>query len=903
VPGSIVQTKLYVPRRRGATVPRPRLSDKLSDGIDARLTLVSAPAGFGKTTLVAAWLASVPPPERLTAWLSLDQSDNDPRAFWGYVISALQAVAPAVGAGSLALVEAAQTPTQVILGALLNELNALPNDLVLVLDDYHVIDDRQVHEGMAFVIDRLPAHVRLVIASRSDPPLPLARLRARGELVEIRAADLRFTLEEAAAYFGDVMALDLAAGELAMLAGRTEGWIAALQLAALSMQGRGNAAEFIKGFAGDDRYIVDYLVEEVLQRQPEQVREFLLQTSILNRLTGPLCDAVTELDGGRAMLETLDRANLFLVALDDRRQWYRYHHLFADVLRAHLRDQRPDQMLELHRRASAWYERNAERPEAIRHALAAKDFAHAADLVELEWPALRSSKQEVTLRGWLDALPDEMIRCRPILSNAYAGVLFSRGELEGVDQRLRDAERWLEWTERADAQAAGMVVVDEDEFRTLPGAVAVHRAGYALARGDLVATVNHAHRALEIASEDDYLTRGGATAFIGLVAWASGDLETAYRSYAEGMAGVQRAGHISGTVGTVITLADIRVAQGRMHEATRMYEQALQFASKQGGAVMYGTADMYVGLSELQRERNELDAATESLRRSQELGEHSGFSQNRYRWRVAMARIREARGDLDGALDLLGEAQPLFMIDFSPNVRPIAALRARLLVRQGRIEDALMWAREHGLSVEDDLSYVHEYEHITLARMLLASGSRVEAAGLLDRLLQAAEHGGRTGSVIEILVLQALAYQTRGDTRAALVPLERALALGEPEGFVRVFVDEGRSMAPLLQAAAKAGIAAGYVHRLLTAFGAAEGEPPDRQNSMKVEPLSERELDVLRLLATDLDGPEIASQLMVSLNTMRTHTKSVYSKLGVNNRRAAVRRAEELELLSRIRTR
>ncbi len=903
MPGSIVQTKLYVPRRRGATVPRPRLSARLSRGIDARLTLVSAPAGFGKTTLVAVWLASAAPPDRLTAWLSLDQNDNDPTAFWTYVIAAVQTVAPTVGTGALALIDAAQTPIELVLGTLLNELSAIPDELALVLDDFHVIDDRQVHEGMAFFVDRLPPHVHLVIASRTDPPLPLARLRARGELIEIRAADLRFTADEAAAYFKDVMALDLAAGELAILTGRTEGWIAALQLAALSMQGRDNVGEFIKGFAGDDRYIVDYLVEEVLQRQPKHVREFLLHTSVLNRLTGALCDAVTKQHGGKAMLEAVDRANLFLVALDDRRQWYRYHHLFADVLRAHLANEQPEAVAELHNRASRWYEQNALRHEAIGHALAAGDFGHAADLVELEWPAFARARQEVTLRGWLDALPDEQLRCRPVLSNVYAGMLLSSGELEGVDQRLRDAERWLTTTAQSDAQRAGMVVVNEEEYRRLPASVAVHRAGYALARGNLVDSVKHARRALDVAAEDDHLNRGGATALMGLAAWASGDLETAYQSYGEGMADVQRDGHLSATVGRAVTLADIRVAQGRLRDAMRTYEQALQLASEQGSAVVRGTADMYVGISELQRERNELEAATGSLLRSRELSEQSGFAQNRYRWRVAMARIHEARGDFDGALDLLGSAPPLFMIAFSPTLRPIAAIRARVLVRQGRTDEAFDWAREHGLSVEDELSYLREYEHITLVRALLAGGSAVEAAGLLDRLLQAAEAAYRTGSMIEILVLQALAYQKRGDLRAALVALERALRLAEPEGYIRVFLDEGPPMAELLQAAAVRGIAPGYVQPLLAQFVTATAEPHARQNLIKIEPLSERELQVLRLLATDLDGPDIASQLMVSLNTMRTHTKSIYTKLGVNSRRAAVHRAEELELLSRTATR
>src|SRR5947209_929565 len=380
----LLATKLFVPRWRRDLVPRPRLRERLNRGATSKLTLVSAPAGFGKTTLLAEWLRAGDADVRRAAWLSLDHSDNHPPFFWSYVIAALQTVAPGVGASAMSLLQSAQPPAiESVLASVLNELNAIAQDLVLVLDDYHVIDAHDIHTGTVFLLDHLPPQMHLVIGSRADPPLPLARLRARGELVEIRAADLRFTPEEAAAYLNDVMGLGLAADQLGILEGRTEGWIAALQLAALSMQGRDNIAEFINGFAGDDRYIVDYLVEEVLQRQPDHVREFLLHTSILNRLTGPLCDAVTQQHGGRARLEALDRSNLFLVALDDRRQWYRYHHLFGDVLRARLADEEPDRVVALHRRASDWFEADGDRAEAVRHALAAADFARAAELIEL----------------------------------------------------------------------------------------------------------------------------------------------------------------------------------------------------------------------------------------------------------------------------------------------------------------------------------------------------------------------------------------------------------------------------------------------------------------------------------------------------------------------------------------
>ncbi|HJZ01004.1 MAG TPA: LuxR C-terminal-related transcriptional regulator, partial [Streptosporangiaceae bacterium] len=747
--------------------------------------------------------------------------------------------------------------------------------------------------------------LHLVIASRADPVLPLARWRARGELAEIRAADLRFTPDEAAAYLNEMMGLQLTARDVAALEARTEGWIAALQLAALSMQGREDVAGFIAGFAGDDRYVVDYLVEEVLQRQPDGVQVFLLQTSILDRLTGPLCDAVTGQGGGKAMLEALDRGNLFLVPLDDRRRWYRYHHLFADVLQARLLDEQPGQVPGLHRRASTWYQQNGEPSVAIGHALAAEDFGRAADLVELAIPVMSKTRQEATVRGWLEMIPDAVIRVRPVLSVAYAWVLLSGGEFEGVEGRLRDAERWLDATTGTGtgypASSAEMVVANEEEYRRLPGTIELYRAAQALARGEPPGAIRHARRALDLAPEGEHRWRASASGLMGLAFWGSGDLEAGHLAYAECAAGLRRAGHIADIFGCAIAMADIRLAQGRLGEAMRTYEQALQRAAEQSGPVLRGTADMHVGMSEVYRERNDLAAATQQLLRSQELGEHIGLPQHPYRWRVAMARLREAEGDLGGALDLLNEAERLYTGDFFPNVRPVPALRARVWIAQGELGEALSWARERGLSVDDDLSYLREFEHITLARVLLAryqderaEASIHEAARLLERLLRAAEEGGRTGRVLEILVLQALAHQARGDIPAGLAALQRALTLAEPEGYVRVFVDEGPPMASLLRAAAKQGMARDYVRRLLAAGTATEDNSPIKQ--ALIDPLSERELDVLRLLGTELDGPAIARELMVSLNTVRTHTKNIYAKLAVTSRRAAVRRAAELDL-------
>lgn len=857
-PSPLVETKLLVPAVRRSLVARPRLGELLARGATARLTLLSAPAGFGKTTLLSAWLANAAGRKRSVAWLSLDETDRRPAIFWAYVVSALQRVVPDAGAGVLPLLQSGPPPIDALLATVVNELAKAPGDVDLVLDDYHLVDDEAIHAGVAFLLEHLPPRVHLVISTRVDPPLPLARLRARGELVELRAADLRFTLDEAAAYLTEVAGLDLPASDVAALEGRTEGWIAALQLAALSLQGRADAAGFIAGFAGDDRYIVDYLVEEVLARQPEPVRAFLVRTCILGRLSGPLCDAVTGGSGGKAMLETLDRANLFLLRLDDNRQWYRYHHLFADVLYTRLLDEHPDLVAELHRRASHWYEQNDEQATAVRHALVAGDVERAAGLVELAIPALRRDRQEATIRDWLGAIPDDVIRARPVLAVGFAGALLAGGEFDGVADRLADAERRLRSTDA--------VVVDRAGLAGLPGAIALYRGALALAGGDLPGTLRHTRDAADRAA-DDHLTRAAALGLRGLALWSTGDLEAAHATYLRCVDGLRRAGHISDVLGCTIAVADLRITQGRLNEAFFAYEEALRLAPP----LTRGVADMHVGLSQLACERDELDAAEAHLRRSQELGEHTGLPQNPYRWRVAMARLREARGDLDGALALLDEAERVYVGDFSPNVRPIPALRARVLAAQGRTAEALRWARDAGLSVDDDLSYAREFEHVTLARIRLACGDPV--LPLLQRLEAAAQDGGRTGSLIEILVLQALAHD---DGDAAL---ERALTLAEPERYVRVFVDAR----PLLKRQRNFGR---YVRQILEA----------EVKSNLVDPLSERELDVLRLLATDLDGPDIARRLHVSLNTLRTHTKNIYAKLGVNSRRAAVRRAGELDL-------
>lgn len=899
----LLATKFHVPSKRSTLVARPRLTERLDLGREARLTLVSAPAGFGKTTLLAEWLDSASADGRAVAWLSLDQRDNDPAVFWAYMVTALGKAVPRIGQGATDALAASPADSEAIVGGLAADLEAVEGDVILVLDDYHLIDTPAVQDGLAFLIDHLPSRVQFVMGTRADPRLPLARLRARGDLVEIRAADLRFTAEESVAYLTGSMGLALTVQEVAALEGRTEGWIVALQLAALSLQGREDAAGFIENFAGDDRFVVDYLVEEVLQRQPDKVRRFLQQTSILPRLTGPLCDALTGDEDGAAMLETLERTNLFVVPLDDQRRWYRYHHLFADMLAVRLRDEAPGTISSLHRRASDWYERDGNLPAAVRHALLCEDPTRAADLFELAAPTMFRNREEATVRAWLDAFPDDLIRSRPALAIHYVGAHVVSGDFHGIEPYLDAAERSL----------AAYPGPREGILRIIPGMVFAYRAAIAQSQGDMAGAAAHARRAFELADPDDHMARGAAAGLSGLASWTMGDLAAARESWTDAVASLDRAEHVSDAMGGSIALADIMIAQGKLREAEGVFESRLARAAATSPPGIRGVGDMHVGLASLLCERGDIAAAKEHLDADRTLGEAAGMPQNPYRARVAAAHVAWAESDLAAAARLLDDAERVYIGDFFPMVRPIPAIRARLLIARGRGAEALTWARGRGLGIDDDLTYLAEYEHVTLALALVAQGRDMrddavlaDAAGLLERLRVAAETGARTGSLIEILVVEALAKhalagQAGGDQDAAPETLRRAVSLAEPEGYVRTFANVGEALIGPLKALAKEGTQAGYVRRLLAAIGAANtgaGDGPRDRHGL-IDPLSERELDVLRLLRSELSGPEIARELFVSVNTLRTHTKSIFAKLGVNNRRAAVRAADELGLLGR----
>jgi LuxR family maltose regulon positive regulatory protein len=908
MPDSLVETKFLVPRPRATAVERARLDDLVQRGATATLTLVAAPAGFGKTTLLGGWLATARGDQR-TAWVSLDERDRDADTFWTYVLHAVDRAAPGSASGALDALQSRRAGIEAVLTQLLNELSVLPGDLSLVLDDYHLAEGPDIQAGVSFLLDHLPPQVHLVISTRVDPALPLGRLRARGDLVEVRADDLRFTESEAAAYLNHACDLGLARSDVAALEARTEGWVAALQLAALSLDGRPDPSKFIAGFAGDDRFVVDYLADEVLDRHPPPERRFLLDTSVLEELSGPLCDAVTGRTDSGLMLQSLERQNLFLVPLDRNRRRYRYHHLFRDVLSARLVDERPAEVADLHRRASDWYDDVGDPQGAVRHALAAGDVNLAAQRVELAIPGLLRERREDVVRRWVDELPDGVASNRPVLAVGLIGGLMASNVFDGVRQRLRDVERMLVAT---GTKGAGLVVYDRNELERLPAAVETYHAALALVSGDTPGTVEHARKALALAAENDHLSHAAASALLGLVAWGEGDLEAAHRGYRDASQHLRQAGSGADVVGCAITIADIELTQGKLDDAHHTFTDALALAVGDY-APLRGTADMYVGLSRVAYARGDLTVMADYLRRADELGDAAGLPMNPYRWRVAMALLRAAEGDMQTAVSLLDEAERVYVADFAPNVAPISATRARVQAVAGDLAPAREWVRGRRLSPLDELSYLHEYEYLTLARILLVQ-ARTGSVGeghsdltlLLDRLVEATESGGRIGHHIEALVLQALARQVTGSQQRATEPMAKAVELAARQGHVQVFTGVGQAlrtpMLQLLSALARQQPGSHFLQGLLRREPGIRAEPTMVGGSdvqPLVDPLSSRELDVLRLLRSDLDGPAIARELSVSLATVRTHTQHIYLKLGVNNRRAAVRRAHQLNLLSR----
>ena len=910
---ALLATKLHVPGPRPGFVARSRLAGALGEGLARGLVLVCAPAGFGKTALLADWVRSG---DRRVAWLSLDAADNDPARFWRHVVAALDRARPGIGERVAPLLGPPQSSFEGLVTALINELAARPgeDEIALVLDDYHLVDAPPVHASLAFLLEHLPPGLYLVLAGRSDPPLPLARLRAGGHLAELRADELRFTAEEAAALLRAAIGADLPAAAVAALAARTEGWAAGLHLAALSLRGQADPAGFVATFSGSHRYVLDYLAGEVLDGQPEEVRAFLLQTSVLERLSGELCDAVTGRPGSQVMLEQVERANLFLVPLDEVRGWWRYHHLFADLLRARLQQQHPDLLAALHRNAAAWSAEHGLADDAVRHAVAAGEMTWAARLVEQHFNAvymLRS--EETTVQRWLSALPAELVQSRPRLLLAQALLAATGGRVEAVEPPVDAAERALAGPARAvdepfepsAGRAASMLV-------NVPALIALHRSYLAQFRGDAEGTAAFASQALAELGGDERLLTSTVQGFLAAAEWLRGRLAEAERAFVSSIAGWRAAGQPSMTSWGVYQLGQVQRAQGRLDAAAETYQKTLDIAAVSGLPLAPPAGPAYVGLSEVAYQRNELDRAMRKVTEGIALCRQFLYRAPLAAGLVTLAWIRQAQGDPGGALQAMGEAGRAAL---GPGVtgllNGVPAQRARLLLAQGDVAAAARWATERGLCPDDEPGYPREPEYLVLARVLLAQDRPDLALGLLERLHAAAAAQGRAGSIIEIQALQALNLAVRGDEDTAVDALAQALMLACPQGYVRVFADEGAPMAALLArlvAAQKAGQGAasgvplGCLAKVLRAFGGSndmQGARPGTASAVPglAEQLTARELDVLRLLAEGAPNPRIADQLVVSLNTVKKHVSHLLGKLGAANRTEAVTRARQLGLI------
>jgi len=904
---ALLATKLHIPRPRPDFLARPGLLARLTQATARELTLVCAPAGFGKTSLLGEWGRAGRCP---AAWLSLDEGDSDPARFWRYVAAALDGARAGIHRQVAAVLEDAQaSPLEAVVTVVVNQLAAAPGEVVLVLDDYHLVEGPSVHDSLALLLERLPPQLRLVLASRADPPLPLARLRARGQLAELRQRDLRFTVEEATTLLRTTVGPDLPADSVAALTARTEGWVAGLQLAGLSLKGHADPAGFVASFSGSHRYVLDYLAEEVLDRQPDEVRTFLLETSVLERLSGPLCDAVTGRADGQRLLERVERANLFLIPLDEVRGWWRYHHLFADLLRVRLRQTSPARMVELHRAAAAWCQEHRLVDEAIHHALAADEPTRAGRLVEQHLHQMLRRMESVLLQRRLAALPAEVVRSRPGLVLALAMLELRRGRLEQVERLLEHADHAFDVQSEPEQPRVptygGMV-------SQVPAASAVLRAELAVANGDPEQTAMFAHSALTHLSEEELGPRLWARRLLALADWMAGRVEQAEPALAELLAeGRATAGHHP-LVSSCFTLGRVQRAQGRLTAALATFQGGLEFATQDGQPSTFHAAEAHIGLGQVLYERNHLEDARRHLTEGLELSRPLAEPQMATLALATMAWFHQATGDLAGARQAMEEAYRLMPgIPAATLYYPASVERARLLLAQGQVEEAVRWTEKRGLGAEDEPSYLRERDQLLLARVLLAQGDAERALGLLRRLAALAECQRRTGSLIEIRAMRARGLQAAGNHDAALAELAGALALAAPEGYVRVFLDEGTPMAALLdglaaakrQSGAAARVPPAYLGRLLRALQQA-GMPVGRHGRRAagvvpglLEPLSARELEVLQLLAAGMSNQAIAGELVITLDTVKRHVTHIHGKLGAANRTQAVARARELGLL------
>ena len=912
---NLLYTKLMIPPYRPDLVARPNMLKRLDEGLARKLILISAPAGFGKTTLLAEWISKFRNSKfefrnSQFAWFSLDEGDNDPARFLAYLIAALQSVDQGIGKTSLEALQTAQ-PLSIpsIATNLINDISTSQNQIVMVLDDYHLITSEQVHQSLAFLLENLSPNLHLVIAGRTDPPLPIAGLRARGQLTEIRAGDLRFTPEEVATFFQQVMGLDLSGDDLTSLETRTEGWVAGLQLAALAMQRVQDRSGFIRVFAGDNRYIVDYLAEEVLLQQPEVIRTFLLSTSILARLTSSLCDAVVEnreskvessgqsrfsiLDS-RSILEYLERSNLFLVSLDDKRRWYRYHHLFAEFLLARLVQEQGERVPEYHRRAALWFAENGLLSEAIGHALSAREYSLAADFIERE-AGLKLSQLELnTILNWIEALPEDMLQTRPRLGFLHAWTLLWTGQLDIAEKRVQTYLSVLSEQETMDSKQG------RDHAARLKAVQAI----ICCYRGAVSQAITLSQKVLQdLPEEDTFLSiamMNNIALNLGAVYGENIELSEVRQSMADIALHAREKGSVSAAVNVLALLAANETIQGQLRQAGNTYRQAMDLIKQsiqQDESPPPVAASVYIGLGELLYEWNQLEVAVKHLTRGIQMAEDSGDIGLQVTGSLSLASTFLAQGNVEQASETLRQIEiAVWTSDILWIKSQIAAFRVRWWLSQGELEAASRWAQESDLPSRGNPGYRQADEYLAFARVLIAEGEPEKASDFLKWLREMMEQAGLWKYVLETRLLEALSWKARGDTAQAVLVLGQVLEMAEPEGYIRLFLDEGEPLGELLLGIPFQGVLAVYLGMLRTGFRK-ENQSRLLGAQALIEPLSDRELQVLQLLAAGKSNREIAGELIISVGTVKRHVHHIYQKLGVSNRIQVAAMAKELRLI------
>jgi LuxR family maltose regulon positive regulatory protein len=881
---SIISAKIHIPLPRPALVERPRLIEQLNQGCQAKLTLISAPAGYGKSSLVSEWTHKNIFP---VTWLTLDKLDNDVARFIKYFIATLKRFKPPFGDTILPLLDSPQIPSrQNLLGGLINELSSLNGPHILVLDDYHVIANRTIHELITFLIENLPSQFHLMILTRSDPSFSLSRLRARGQLVEIRATNLKFTATETEVFFNDRLKMTLSSDEVSAFEERTEGWITGLQLVSLALQGLDTQEikKFADAFSGSHFYIVDYLVDEVLNRQPEAIRDFLLHTSILDQMTGALCNQMTGRDDSQVILERLEQENLFLIPLDNERQWYRYHHLFADVLRSRLKSSSPDLLQDLHMQAVRWYEVNGFIPEAISHAIQATNTEKVVELIEQNALRLLMRGEFTTLLGWIEHVEASTDK-HPWICIYAAWAYTLSGKLDMVEPWLLKVDKNL--------------LEDNLSNDNMLGHMAAIRAYASASRGDAQNAISFAHKALDYLPETNQIIRGVATMTLGTANRIKGNvLEATQALEKAGQLGHQ-AGNLYLELGAISSLADILFDQGKLHQAYDTYNQMLRLATRPDGSLLHAAGMAYFGLSMIVYEWGDIESAEKYSKLAIDLCKQWGHIVQLAGSYVMQSRVFLAQGEIEAAQHALSNAENLSRTHpLVPRADSwLKAFRVRFWLAQNNIEAVTGWAEKYNKSdLDEDFSYLREAEYLSLVRVRIVQKKFDEALTIIDKLRKAAEGAGRIGSLVEIFTLQAILYQAIGDIQKALDSLERALEIGRSEEYQRVFLDEGAPMVELLRHAGSKGIESHYVSTILAGVRQ-ESTLTGHDDQPLIDPLSERELELLQLLADGLSNQEIAERLIIAVGTVKAHTVNIYRKLNVNSRLQAVARARDLGLL------